>query len=63
MLHDIEASKDEPGEVEKRFNGKQIKVNKVLVAWTLRGSLQWTRNGQSRYSQEERDLVTAFAEQ
>jgi hypothetical protein len=67
ILTDIEGGREDKLEVQKVMNGKQVKVvpqNGIgkLVAFSFRGTLEWSVYGQSRYDQHQRDMVTAFAE-
>ena len=67
MFADVEGGRQDKLEVLKVMNGKKIKVvgtNGIgkLVAFSFRGALEWSVYGQSRYDQNERDMVTAFAE-
>jgi hypothetical protein len=67
MLTDVEGGRQDKHEVQKIMNGKQIKVvgtNGIgkLMAFSFRGTLEWSVYGQRRYDQNQRDMVTAFAE-
>ena len=62
LIEDLESRRDDPQAVEKIMNGKQINLGGKIVAWSFRGALTWANIGIKRYSEEERQQVTAFAE-
>ncbi len=62
MLEEIESLKVEKITIEKFINGKQIKSQGKMLAWSFHGALQYSAYARQRYSEEERQQVVAFAE-
>ncbi len=48
--------------MEKLLNGKQIKVDNNLPAYTCNARLFFTNWAVALYPQEQRDMITALAE-
>ena len=48
--------------VEKVMIGKLINVGGQKVGFTLKGAWVWTRRGMGRYTEEQRDMAKAYAE-
>ena len=48
--------------VNKKLDAKFIEVGNKLAVYILHGSIVWTAWGASRFSSEERDVATAWAE-
>ena len=67
-LHDVLQNQIEPQlqtpiELKKVLNGKQIKTkDDVLVAWTIKGEIQWSVFAKGRYDATQRQLAAAHAE-
>jgi len=64
MVTELEGARpDGKTDIEKKMNGKQIKVGgTTLVCWSFHGQLQWSNWAQKRYSAEEIQQVTAYCE-
>jgi len=45
MLTEVESTKPDPKAVEKILNGKQIKIDHKMIAWSFQGRLQWSKVG------------------
>ena len=61
MLIEIETSNPGGGNIAKIMNGKQIKLDRQLLAWSFHGELRWAALAMGRYTQEQRDQVIGFA--
>ena len=61
MLIEIESTREGGCEVQKISNGKQIKLDGRLLAWSFHAELRWAALAMGRYSLEQRDQVVGFA--
>eukprot|EP00973_Karenia_brevis_P017416 2388935-Karenia_brevis.AAC.1 len=62
-LQDVEISRgDQARKIEKHMNGKFVTANGDRVCYTFRGEQRWTAKGVSFYSDEEREIGGACAE-
>ena len=63
VVAEIEAAKADPGVVVKHLNGKFVTVGQTKACYTLQGKVRWTPWAVTRYTSEERDWATAYAEE
>eukprot|EP00973_Karenia_brevis_P005532 753406-Karenia_brevis.AAC.1 len=62
-LADVEREKNSSLHVEKIVNRKYIKVGGQKMCYSLRGAINWTSHAKTRYSDEEREIGAAYAEE
>ena len=66
ILEEMEAAQSEPRAVEKQLNGKYVNVGsgRTAKAGHVRNSeWQWLALARSRYSEEQREVAKAYAEE
>ena len=61
-LSEQEKELTDPSVLEKNMKGKQIKMGKTVLAFTLNSELKWTTAAKQRYGEEPCELMKAWIE-
>ena len=62
MITEAEAARADTLPLEKKVNGKLVRVGQNRVGWTLNGTWMWSEWATARYTREFLDMARAYAE-
>lgn len=62
ILLELEGSREAPMQVSKDMASRSVMVASRRVLFVSDGHVKWTRDGMARYVEDDREVVSAFAE-